>query len=95
MHAQSFHPPGTSKVVAIGEMKSFSSTNSNVETFNAFKAKLKANLKKRGYSHKFINLHTSKVNFLNRSFELKPKNKVLVKRISYLSPDIPHHDPEQ
>jgi len=59
--------------VAIGEMKHFLRANSNVETFNVFKAKLKANLKKRGYSHKFINLHTSKVDFLDRSFELKPK----------------------
>ena len=62
-----------------GEMKRFLHTNSHVETFNTFKAKHKVNLRKRGYSHKFINHFTNQVKFLDRSFELS--NKKVTKRL--------------
>ena len=54
-------------------MKRYLRTNSHVETFNTFKAKYKVNLRKRGYSHKFINHFTNQVKFLDRSFELLKK----------------------
>ena len=54
-------------------MKRYLCTNSRVETFNAFKAKHKVNLRKRGYSHKFINHFTNQVKFLDRLFELSKK----------------------
>ena len=85
IHAQSHHPPGASKGVATGEMKRYLRTNSRIETFHMLKAKHKINLQKRGYSHKFIDLHTSKVKFLDRSFELKPKNKRSINRISFVT----------
>jgi len=75
IHANSFHPPGASKSVAIGETKRFLRTNSTIESFLNFKAKHKINLLKRGYSTKFINKHTDNIRFIDRSFELKPKNK--------------------
>ena len=75
IHANSFHPPGASKSVAIGETKRFLRTNSTIESFFNFKAKHKINLLKRGYSTKFINKHTDNIRFIDRSFELKPKNK--------------------
>ena len=79
IHANSYHPPGVSKGVALGEMKRYLRTNSRVETFNTFKAKHKVNLRKRGYSHKFINHFTNQVKFLDRSFELS--NKKVTKRL--------------
>ena len=54
-------------------LKRYLCTNSRVETFNTFKAKHKVNLRKRGYSHKFINHFTNQVKFLDRSFELSKK----------------------
>ena len=54
-------------------MKCYLRTNSRVETFDAFKAKHKFNLRKRGYSPKFINHFTDQVKFLDRSFELSKK----------------------
>ena len=56
IHAKSHHPPGVSKGLAIGEMKRYLRTNSRIETFNHFGAKLKANLKRRGYPnrHQFV-----------------------------------------
>ena len=50
VHADSFHPPGTSQGVAIGEMKHHLRTNSQAESFYAFKHKHRHNLLKRGYS---------------------------------------------
>ena len=44
IHANSYHPPGVSKGVALGEMLRYLRTNSRVETFDAFKAKHKLNL---------------------------------------------------
>ena len=73
IHAHSHHPPGASKGVALGEMKRFLRTNSRIQTFNKYKARHVFNLRKRGYSHKFINKHTSKINFQDRSFELRSK----------------------
>lgn len=75
IHANSFHPPGTSKGVAIGETKRYLRTNSRVESFLTFKDKHKTNLLKRGYSHSFIKKHTDNIRFIDRSFELKPKNR--------------------
>ena len=49
IHANSYHPPGVSKGVALDEMKRYLHTNSRVETFNTFKAKHKVNLQKRSY----------------------------------------------
>ena len=85
IHAKSHHPPGVSKGVAIGEMKRYLRTNSRIETFNHFRAKLKANLKRRGYPHKFIYSNINKVNFLNRSFELRPKSKKNMNRLSLIT----------
>ena len=65
IHANSYHPPGTSKGVAIGEMKCFVRTNSQAESFYTLKAKHKHNLHKRGYSMKFINRYTICVQFNN------------------------------
>ena len=79
IHVNSYHPPGVSKGVALGEMKRYLRTNSRVETFNTFKAKHKVNLQKRGYSHKFINHFTNQVKFLDHSFELS--NKKVTKRL--------------
>ena len=73
IHAKSHHPPGVSKGLAIGEMKRYLRTNSRIETFNHFRAKLKANLKRRGYPNRLINSYTDRVKFLDRSFELKSK----------------------
>lgn len=75
IHAHSYHPPGASKGVALGEMKRYLRTNSRLSTFNKFKAQHTRNLQKRGYSPKFINYHTNKVKFLDRSFELRPRAK--------------------
>ena len=47
VHASSYHPPGVSKGVAIGEMKRYLRTNSRVDFFNTFKVRHKANLHKR------------------------------------------------
>ena len=47
VHASSYHPPGVSKGVAIGEMKRYLRTNSRVDSFNTFKVRHKANLRKR------------------------------------------------
>ena len=58
VHTHSYHPPGTSKGVAIGEMIR---TNSRVESFYNFRAKHKHNLHKRGYPTKFINRFTNTV----------------------------------
>ena len=85
IHAQSHHPRGASKGVAMGEMKRYLRTNSLIETFYKFKTKHELNLKKRGYSREFINLHTSKVKFLDRSIELKPRNKRPMNRISFVT----------
>lgn len=74
IHANSFHPPGVSKGVALGEIKRYLRTNSCVETFNTFKAKHKVNLRKRGYSYKFINHFTDQVKLLGHLFELSKKN---------------------
>ena len=74
IHAHSHHPPGASKGVALGEMKRYLRTNSRSHTFNKFKAQHVVNLRKRGYSHKFINRYTNKINFLDRSFELRHKH---------------------
>ena len=54
-------------------MKCYLRTNSRVETFDVFKAKHKVNLRKRGYSPKFINHFTDQVKFLDCSFELSKK----------------------
>ena len=78
-------PPGASKGVAMGEMKRYLRTNSRIDTFYKFKIKHKLNLRKRGYSHKCINLHTSKIKFLDRSIELKPRNKRPMNRISFVT----------
>ena len=59
----------------MGEIKRYLCTNSHIETFYKLEAKHKLNVRKRGYSHKFINLHTSRVKFLDRSVALKPRNK--------------------
>ena len=75
IHAHSYHPPGASKGVALGEMKRYLRTNSRISTFNKFKARHMLNLQKRGYSLKFINKYTNKVQFLDRSLELRPKSK--------------------
>ena len=83
IHAKSHHPPGASKGVAIGEMKRFLRTNSRIETFNQFRAKHQANLRRRGYSNKFIYIHTNKVKFLDRSFELQPKTKKNINRLPF------------
>ena len=64
VHAKSFHPVGVSKGVTLGEMKRILRTNSCVDTFNNFKAKHKINLRRRGYSTKFIDHFTNKVKFL-------------------------------
>ena len=63
IHAKSFHPPGVSKGVALGEMKRYLRTNSCVDTFKNFKARHKINLRRRGYSSIFINHFTDKVKF--------------------------------
>ena len=73
IHANSYHPPGVSKGVALGEMEIYLRTNSRVETFNTFKTKHKVNL------HKFINHFTNQVKFLDRLFELS--NKKVTKRL--------------
>ena len=75
IHATSYHPPGASKGVAIGEMKRYLRTNSQIGTFNKYKAKHWFNLRKRGYSPGFIRKYTNSVKFTDRSFELKPKIK--------------------
>ena len=80
VHASSYHPPGTGKGVAVGEIKRYLRTNSRAESFHALKVKHRHNLRKRGYSTDFINRHTNNVRFLDRSFELKPKNKTNEKR---------------
>ena len=54
-------------------MKRYPRTNSRSHTFNKFKAQHVVNLQKRSYSHKFINRYTNKINFLDRSFELRYK----------------------
>ena len=90
VHANSFHPPGVSKGVALGEMKRYLRTNSRVDSFNIFKAKHKVNLRKRGYSLKFINHFTDKVKFLDRSFELTKKK---VKKQLYKIPFVTRFTP--
>ena len=85
IHAKSFHTPGVSKGVALGEMKRYLCTNSCVNTFNNFKAKHKINLRRRGYSSTFINHFTGKVKFWDRSFELKKKTKKQLSRIPFIT----------
>ena len=90
VHASSYHPPGMSKRVAIGELKRYLRTNSKAESFYTFKAKHKHNLLKRGYSTSFIRQFTSTVKFLDRSFELKPKNKFKkLKRLAFITRNTP------
>ena len=81
VHANSHHPPGTSKGVAIGEMKRFLRTNSRAESFYTLKAKHKHNLRKRGYSTQFINHYTNGVRFNNRHLSLKQKSITTKKKI--------------
>ena len=85
IHAKSHHPPGASKGLAIGEMKRYLRMNSRIETFNHFNAKLKANLKRRGYSNRLINSYTDKVKFLDRSYELKQKTKKNFNELSLIT----------
>ena len=89
IHAHSHHPPGASKGVAIGELKRYFRTNSQNSTFNKFKAQHMRNLRKRGYSHGFINNYTNKINFLDRSFKLKPKIKRQFKKTVFVTRFIP------
>ena len=91
IHAMSFHPPGVSKGVTLGEMKRYLCTNSCVYTFNNFKANTKlifeeeVTLRIRGYSSTFINHFTDKVKFSDRSFELKKKTKKQLSRIPFIT----------
>ena len=84
IHATSFHPPGVSKGVAIGEMKRYLRTNSRVDSFNNFKIKHKTNLLKRGYSSKFVDNNINQVKFLDRSFELNRNNTKTKKQLGRL-----------
>ena len=86
VHAKSFHPAGVSKGVALGEMKRYLRTNSCVNTFNNFRAKHKINLRRRGYSTKFVDHFVNKVKFLDRSFELTKKKKTkLLSKIPFIT----------
>ena len=85
VHASSYHPPGVSKGVAIGEMKRYLRTNSRVDSFNTFKVRHKVNLRKRGYSRKFANHYANKVKFLDRSFELSKKTKKQISKIPFIT----------
>ena len=85
VHADSFHPPGTSKGVAIGEMKRYLRTNSRAESFYAFKHKHRKNLLKRGYSNHFISQYTNNIQFKSRSLALKPKLKTNKRRLAFIT----------
>ena len=86
LHAKSYHPPGTSKGIIIGEMKRYLRTNSRAESFIAFKSKHKQNLLKRGYHKDFINQYTKCIRFRDRSLALKPKPKGTdQKRIAFVT----------
>ena len=90
VHTHSYHPPGTSKGVAIGEMIR---TNSRVESFYNFSTKHKHNLCKRGYPTKFINRFTNTVQFADRLFQLKPKNTSRkMKRVAFITRYTPSAD---
>jgi len=70
----------------IGETKRFLRTNSRIESFLNFEAKHKLNLLKRGYSTKYINKHTDNIWFIDRSSELKQKNRPRgFKRLSFVT----------
>ena len=66
-------------------MKRYLRTNSRIETFNTFKTRHRFNLRKRGYSKNFVNYHTNKVKFLDRSFELKKKSKKTLSSIPFVT----------
>ena len=85
VHADLFHPPGTSKGVTIGEMKRHLRTNSRTESFHAFKRKHRQNLLKRGYSDHFIYQHTHNIRFKNRSLALKPKLRTNKRRLAFIT----------
>jgi len=70
VHADSYHPPGTGKSVVIGELKRYLRTNSCAKKFYDFKSKHKINLRKRGYSLRFIRRNISKVDYSDRISEL-------------------------
>jgi len=86
IHETSFHPPGTSKGIIIGEMKRFVRTNSRFDKFLELKERHTINLLKRGYSNKFIRSQMNKVKFSNRSQELKPRQKGgISKRLAFIT----------
>ena len=73
--ANSYHPPGTGGSIAIGEMKRYLRTNSRADKFYDFKSKHKTNLRRRGYSLRFIKRHINKIKYSDRISELRPKNR--------------------
>jgi len=76
LHVQSFHPPGSGKSVALGEMKRYLRTNSRANKFYDFKSKHKINLLRRGYSMKFIKSCINRVQYKDRLFDMKAKLKI-------------------
>ena len=85
IHANSFHPPGASKGVAIGEMKRYLRTNSRADSFCNFKHKHRHNLLKRGYSKHFVSQYTNNIHFKHRSLALKLKPRIDRKRIAFVT----------
>ena len=75
VQASSHHPPSTGKSVIIGELKRYLCTNSRADNFYRFKSRYKINLRKRGYSLRFIRRHINMVNYKDRIEELCQKKR--------------------
>jgi len=75
VQASSHHPASTGKSVVIGELKRYLRTNSRPDKFYSLKSKHKVNLRKRGYSLRFIKRHINKLNYSDRISELYSTQK--------------------
>jgi hypothetical protein len=95
VHASSCHPPGTGKGLIKGEMLRYLRTNSNPESFEAFRMKHRDNVTSRGYSTKQFEEATSGISFANRHETLRDKTRDTQARLSLCTTYTPHLPPSR
>ncbi len=75
VHASSSHPPGTGKGLIKGEMLRYLRTNSDAESFRAFREKHLTNITRRGYTKQQFDEATNSIAFSDRPETLRNKTR--------------------
>ncbi len=95
VHASSSHPPGTSKGLIKGELLRYLRTNSDAQSFEAFRNKHKKTVIARGYNKKQFEEVTRSISFAGRPVALLDKTHDTSPKLTFCTTYNPHLPPKK